>query len=242
MKIEEEDDNNLKVKPSKQNIDGELGVPEPFINKPAVYCVVGSMGSGKSCLMNSIMTATGKGQVFKHKFDYVFYSTPKECYESEGENHPFAKHNPARLFHDLSQKTFDRINETCMMAKEEEKNCCLLLDDWSELYKNKMVLANLQRLIYKHRHYRLTIILTALNIKSIPRQLRGLVNVYIMFRPKSVVSIRDFVDEVLGMDRKDAEQLFNYVFDKPYDFLFYNQNSHTFYKNFNKLKISNDSE
>ena len=123
MKIEEEEDNGLKIKPTTQNIDNALGVPEPFINKPAVYCVCGAMGSGKSSWLNSIMTAGGKNQVFKHKFDYVFYATPKEVFESE-ENHPFAKHNPTRLFFDLSHKTFEKIIDTCQTAKEEEKSCC----------------------------------------------------------------------------------------------------------------------
>jgi hypothetical protein len=240
MLIEEAEDNDLRVKPSKQNIDGALNVPEPFINKVAVYAVIGSMGSGKSCFMNSIMTATGKGQVFKRKFDYVFYSTPKECFESEGENHPFAKHSPARLYHDLSQKTFDAITEHLERAKEEEKTSCLLLDDWSELYKNKLVLANLQRLIYKHRHFRLNIILTALNLKSVPRQLRALIDVYVIFRPKSVVAVRDFVDDVLGMNRQEAKVLFDYIYDKPYNFMFFNQRTHTFYKNFNKLTIKEE--
>lgn len=240
MLITEAEHNDLRVKPSKQNIDGELGVPPPFINKPAVYAIIGAMGSGKSCFTNSIMTATGKGQVFRRKFDYVFYSTPKECFDSEGENHPFAKHSPSRLYHDLSQKTFDAITEQLSSAKEEDKKSCIILDDWSELYKNKMVLANLQRLIYKHRHFSCNIILTALNLKSIPRQLRALIDVYIIFRPKSVVAIRDFVDDVLGMTRKDAQSLMDYIYDQPYNFMFYNQRTHTFYKNFNKLTLKEE--
>jgi hypothetical protein len=122
-------------------------------------------------------------------------------------------------------------------AKDEEKTSCLILDDFSELLRNKAVLGRLQKLIYKHRHYRLNILISVLTLKSLPRQIRGLIDVYILFRPKSVVSIRDFVDDVLGMTRAEAQQMFNYVFDKPYNFLFFNQQTHTFYKNFNKLVI-----
>jgi hypothetical protein len=236
MKIEEENKSDLVIKPTKQNIDDALGVPEPFIDKCAVYVVSGSMGSGKSSFINSIMTADGKGRVFKNVFDKVFYSTPEEVFQSES-NHPFKDHPPSRMFFDLSDKTFNSIIEQAIKEKEDGGNSCLILDDWGELLKIRRVELWLKRLIFKSRHYKLNIIISLLTLKLLPRGLRALIDVFIIFRPKSLIEVGNFGDEVFAMDKTDLRQLFDYVYDVPYNFLFYNQRSNKYYKNFNPLKI-----
>lgn len=236
MKIEEEAKSDLVIKPTKQNIDDALGVPEPFIDKCAVYVVSGSMGSGKSSFINSIMTADGKGRVFKNVFDKVFYSTPEEVFQSES-NHPFKDHPPSRMFFDLSDKTFNSIIEQAIKEKEDGGNSCLILDDWGELLKIRRVELWLKRLIFKSRHYKLNIIISLLTLKLLPRGLRALIDVFIIFRPKSLIEVGNFGDEVFAMDKTDLRKLFDYVYDVPYNFLFYNQRSNKYYKNFNPLKI-----
>jgi len=47
MKIDVVEKSDLGIKLGKQNIDKKLGVPEPFLDKPAVYVISGAMGSGK---------------------------------------------------------------------------------------------------------------------------------------------------------------------------------------------------
>ena len=239
MKIEEDEINELIIKPSKQNIDDALGVPPPFLDKVGVYVVSGSMGSGKSSFINSIMTAGGKGKVFKGVFNKVFYATPQEVFESES-NHPFKDHPPSRMFFDLSDKTFNSIIEQSLMEKEEGGNSCLILDDWGELLKVKRVELFIKRLIFKSRHYKLNIIISLLTLKLLPRGLRALIDVFIIFKPKSLIEVGNFGDEVFAMDKKDLRDLFDFVFDKPYNFLFYNQRTNAYYKNFNRLKIIKD--
>jgi hypothetical protein len=55
-----------------------------------------------------------------------------------------------------------------------------------------------------------------------------------------MVETDNFGEEVFGLNRADTKTLFDFVFDKPYNFLMYNARSHTFYKNFNELNISED--
>jgi len=239
MKIEEEEDSELVIKPTKQKIDDALGVPAPFLDKCGVYVVSGGMGTGKSAFLNSIMTASGKGQVYKHKFNKVFYSTPREVFDSE-ENHPFKKHNANRLFFDLSDKTFNSIIQQALEEKEEGGNSALILDDWGEQMKDRRVELWLKRLIHKHRHYKLNIIVSLLTLKLLPRGLRALVDCYILFKPKSIIETGNFAEEVFAMDKGDLKVLFDYVFDAPYNFLFYNQRDNSYYKNFNKLKLKYD--
>lgn len=236
MKIEEDEESELKIKPSIQNIDNALGVPEPFINKPAVYVVSAPQGGGKSSFINSIMTSGGKNKVFKGVFEKVFYATPKEVFESEDE-HPFKDHPKSRMFFDLSDKTFNTIIEQALQTKEEDGNSCLILDDWGELLKVKRVEMYIKRLIFKSRHYKLNIIISVLTLKLLPRGLRALVDIYILFKPKSTIEVGNFAEEVFALDKKDLKDLFDYIFDKPYNFLFYNQRNNRYYKNFNRLKF-----
>lgn len=239
MKIEEIDKNDLTIKTTKQNIDNFLDVPPPFQQKVSVYLISAPMGSGKSSLIHSIMTASGKNKVFKGVFDEVHYCTPQEVFESE-EDHPFKNHAPSRLHHDLDQSTFDRIVEDCIRVKKEGGCSALIIDDFSEQLKVKKVALNLKKLIFKHRHYCLNIILTTLTLKSAPKDLRSLLDVVILFKPKSINETIGFTEEIFGLTIKEAKTLFDYVFDKPYQFLFYNSRTHTYYKNFNKLKITEE--
>jgi len=44
-------------------------------------------------------------------------------------------------------------------------------------------------------------------------------------------------DEIFGLSKKEMINLFDYVFDEPHTFLFYNQRLNEFYRNFDKLKL-----
>lgn len=241
MHIEEhENPVNLKIQPTKQNIDQKLGVPAPFIDKPAVYVVSGGMGSGKSTFMNSIMTSAGQNRVFKGKFDHIHYSTPPEVFTSDP-NHPFNDHELTRLHFELTPSMLDAITEDAIRVKEDGGCSCLILDDWSEELKDKRIENRLKKLIHKHRHYKLNIIISLLTLKSLPRQLRALIDVFVIFKPKSQIELGTFAEEVFALPKKDINQLFDFVYQTPYDFLFYNQRSNKYHRNFNPLKITNTS-
>jgi hypothetical protein len=163
MKITEENNQSkLSIKTTKQNIDDKLGVPEPFINKCAVYVVSGGMGSGKSTWLNSVMTSGGEGKVFKGVFKHVHFSTPAEVFMSDS-NHPFSDHCAERLHFTLTPEVLDEITDDCIAVKDGGGNSCLILDDWSEELKDKRIEKKLKKIIHKHRHYKLNILF---NVRS----------------------------------------------------------------------------
>lgn len=237
MKIDIVDESKLKIKPSKQNIDQSLGVPPPFPDKNSVIFVSGGQGTGKSTFIANLFRATGGNRIYKQVFDKVMYATPEEVFNSE-EDHVFKNH--PRVYHELNQDTFDKIIDTAISVKNDGGNSAVILDDFSEQLKLKKTELMLRRLINKHRHMNLTIIISALNQRSLAKNLRSLIDVVILFKPKSMVETDSFGEEVFGLNRADTKQLFAYVFDKPYNFLMYNARTHTFYKNFDELHISDE--
>lgn len=237
MKIEELAESKLKVKPTKQNIDKALGVPPPFPNKNSVIFISGGQGTGKSTFISNLFKAGGENRIYKKVFDTVIYATPEDVFSSE-QNHVFKGH--PRVYHDLTQETFDKIIDQAKETKADDGDSCLVIDDFSEQLKLKKTEYMLRKLINKHRHLRLNIVISALNQRALAKSLRSLIDVVILFKPKSMVETDNFGEEVFGLNRADTKTLFDFVFDKPYNFLMYNARSHTFYKNFNELNISDD--
>jgi len=76
------------------------------------------------------------------------------------------------------------IQEQAILAKKEGEVSCLILDDFSEVYKIKSIEVQLKKLIFKHRHTKLNIIITLLTLKSLPKSLRSLIDVFIVFEPR----------------------------------------------------------
>ena len=237
MKIEKVDESKLKIKPTKQNIDDALGVPPPFPNKNSVIFISGGQGTGKSTFISNLFKAKGENRIYRKVFDTVMYATPEEVFSSE-ENHIFKGH--PRVYHDLSPETFETIIETAVETKKDGGNSVLVIDDFSEQLKLKRTEFMLRKLINKHRHMKLNIVISALNQKALAKTLRSLLDVVVLFKPKSMIETDNFGEEVFGLNRADTKTLFDYVFDRPYNFLMYNARTNTFYKNFDELKIDRE--
>lgn len=237
MKIEKVDESKLKIKPTKQNIDDALGVPPPFPNKNSVIFISGGQGTGKSTFISNLFKAKGENRIYRKVFDTVMYATPEEVFSSE-EDHIFKGH--PRVYHDLSPETFETIIETAVETKKDGGNSVLVIDDFSEELKKKQTEFMLRKLINKHRHMKLNIVISALNQKALAKTLRSLLDVVILFKPKSMIETDNFGEEVFGLNRADTKTLFDYVFDRPYNFLMYNARTNTFYKNFDELKIDRE--
>jgi adenosyl cobinamide kinase/adenosyl cobinamide phosphate guanylyltransferase len=205
MRIEELETSDVKIKPTKQTIDDKLNVPKPFMNKCGVYVITGSMGSGKSSFLNSIMTRGGEAKVFKGIFDEVYYVTPAEVMASE-DDHPFKNHPAERVFHNLNPDTFTKIKEGAIGVKDKGGNSALIIDDMSEYMKQKSVELALKSAVFKHRHHKLNIIITLLTLKSLPKSLRSLVDCFVIFKPKSLIEVASFSDDVFGLEKKNLKQ------------------------------------
>lgn len=234
MKIVET--NNLKIYPTKQTINHPLGLPPPFDDRNQIIVLTGAMGSGKSTWLHSALTCKKKdGRIFAGCYERVLYATPEECFSSE-ENHPMKKHVKSRLFHEFNEKMLSNVAEQALNCKHlYDGNTLLCIDDFSEELKNVETIKLLKKLIFKHRHLHLTIVISCLTMKSIPKSIRSLVDVYCIFKPKGLNELEDYLTEVFALKNLQMQRLMDFVFDKPHNFLMYNTRHNHYYKNFDKL-------
>ena len=76
-----------------------------------IWVLAGSGGSGKSSLLLNFFKSE---KLYKNKFSNIFYICPESSFLSV-ENHPFSKHDPEKIFHELNSETletiYDRLNE-----------------------------------------------------------------------------------------------------------------------------------
>ena len=239
MKIVEQ--SALKIYPTKQSIDKPLGLPSVLDDRNSVFVITGGQGSGKSTWLNSAMTCRkNDGCIFGGKFEKVFYATPEECFTSE-EDHPFKNHVKTRLFHEFNTAMLDDVVEQALKNKHENKgNSILVIDDFSEELKSLDTIRVLKKIINKHRHYHLTILVSALTMKSIPKSIRGLIDYYVIFRPKGMLELEGYTSEIFGLNRTAMMKVLDFVFDADHNFLMYNNKRGVFFKNFDRFVIGGD--
>ena len=230
---------NLKIYPTKQSIDRPLGIPPPFQDKNSVYVITGGQGSGKSSWIHSALTCRKQdGKIWSGCFNRVMYCSPEETFSSE-ESHPMKNHVKSRLFHTFDEDMLNNVIQQALEVKHESKGSSLLvIDDFSEEYKNLSTIRLLKKIINKHRHYHLSIALSSLLMKSVPKQIRGLVDYYVIFKPKGLIELEGFTDEVFGLSRKEMLRVMDFVFDAPHNFLLYDNKRNHFHKNFDRLILS----
>ena len=235
---EKENKNGAKVQASKQIIDNIIDeeIPYPFSKKNATYLIIGGQGTGKSTFISSIATATKKKcRVWSKKFNKVYYFTPENAFSSE-KYHCFKDHD--KVYHELTSNSLDEVMDEMEEDKSPKFNNLIIIDDFSEELRQKGRFEKvLNKLLYKHRHYNATVVLSVLHLRSIGVPFRKLIDYTILFKNKSLKELQDYIIELLPYNMKEVKKIFDYVFDKPYNFLFINNRTGTLHKNMNRLLI-----
>jgi len=249
-----------KMKPIKEKQD--ILIPD-IINSNIsrrngmVYCLTGSGGSGKSSLLLNMFKDKNS---YKGKFHNIYLFTPSSSFNSV-EKHPFENHD--KVYHDLTIEKLQGIYEELVSLKkgstekkekkekvyesdesdesDEEKEMeysCIILDDFADTLGTPTIQKYLNKFIIKLRHLCCSLIITLQSYYYLPKILRKQITYITMFKTKNTEEFNSIAGELMNMNKNDALILFNYVFDKPYTHLDIDLVSHTYYKNFNLLKIN----
>jgi len=93
-------------------------------------------------------------------------------------------------------------------------------------------------MLIKARHICCAFIFTLQTYYYFPKNLRKQITYLTMFKSKNIEEFNSIAKELFNMNKDDALQLFNYVFNEPYTHLDVDLVNNIYYKNFNKLIIN----
>jgi len=206
-----------------------------------IWVLTGSGGSGKTSMLLNFFKSK---QLYKHKFSNIFYICPQSSYLSVA-NHPFEKHDPSRIFHELNEDVLDDIYQELREIKKENAEAdedkyqynCVIVDDHADALKQNDIQKKLNQMIIKARHLSCAFIFTLQNYLLYPKSLRKQITNISIFSPRNVEEWDSIAKEILHMNKEQAEILREYVFDAPYNHLDIDTINNKLYKNFNLLEI-----
>jgi len=253
MEIVEEHNKSIpKFEPIKEIM--QIHIPDIVDGIPNrngfIWVITGSGGSGKtSMLLNFFKT----NKLYKHKFSNIFYICPQSSFLSV-DKHPFEKHDPSRVFHELNENVLDDIYSELKEIKREnvealsdsnsrtksledyQYNCCII-DDFADSMKNIDVQKKLNQMLIKARHLSCAFIFTLQSYYYFPKILRKQITNLTIFKPKNSEEWLSIAKEILHLNKDDGLKLYDYVFNEPYAHLDVDTLNDTLYRNFNKLSI-----
>lgn len=232
---------------------------DPPVDKPLPnlmgfrMVIAGAPGRGKSTVGLSLLRNQYRG-----RFDNVYVIMPSTSLEGLGDRDPIKIHcqeNPHKYWSELNDGTLsellqdletNKFNVEQEYGKDEDGNDILekeynepltsivFIDDMSPELKKVDVL--LSKLFTTSRHLNCCIILLCHCIRQLPTNVRKNMSHIILFKPANKKET-ECVDEVIPLDSKDLNLLFDYVFKDNHDFLYYDVVNSDYFKNFNRLEI-----
>ena len=210
---------------------------------PFAMALIGSMGSGKTNLLCRLILGGEKGQsnFYNKHFDKVFFIGQLKTINTKKKiNLP-----EDQVFDTLTSKVLDAILED---VKESDESVLLVIDDQINQLKKPDIRPYMCKVIYNMRHlcasgektnkpHGMHIMITSQKYNKIPKEIRTVMSHMAIFKP-SKTDMKEIWEEQLSIDYNTWEGICKMTFDKAHQFLFYNSRNSTFYKNFNKIEIS----
>lgn len=218
----------LKVKQLNNNNKRFDNLDDRLIKPPFLILFQGNVKSGKSNLVMNILYNTN---LYHKIFDQVIFISPTIhqdlTLEKMTEDEEIIKlDNPEDL---------DDILKNIVASQEEPENkndhLLIIIDDCLGYIKSG---SYLNFLCTRYRHFRLSLIITSQDFRSIPNKIRQNASAYIIWRTNNKKELNKILEEFGGVF-EDFEKHYKEATDKPYNFLFMNLRNLSLYHNFDKL-------
>lgn len=221
--------------------DTSLGkhIPEPFSQASFFKLVVGPPGSGKTSLILGALSSKGPNRVYNKVFHDVYLVQPKSSQASIKKS-VFKNHPVEKVYDDLNSEVLDELLELIKDNSEDGHYSLIFIDDFASALKDPDIQRTFTHIVNNRRHLFCSIICVCQSYISVPLPVRKTVSDLILFRSANKKDYISVFSELIHLPKDVADQIVQFVFRKPHDFMYIRVASNEIYRNFNKLHIEYD--
>jgi len=232
MTLTEKENRDLLFAPPVFKCDTALkDVPMPLPQHVSFNMViVGKPGSGKSSLATNIIT-----NPLRKKYHSIFIIIPPNSMNSYACN-PFQSIDEEQIYDNLSLDNLLDIYGRVSANAEEGLNSLLYIDDMAACLKKSNIQQTFKELLYNRRHLRLGIINSVQRLTTIPKAIRAVTQLLIIFKPCNKAEGNILFDEMINMEKKEFIKLMNYTYRDKHDHLLVILHEDRYFRNFNKIE------
>jgi signal recognition particle GTPase len=214
----------------------EYELTKSFLNKSNTTVFLGKQGSGKTSLMVNFVT-----KLYKKCFHKIYIFMPSYSRASI-KNNLFDKNlDASQIYDELNEESITDVYEKCKYNSENKMRSLIIYDDVQKSLKDPSVLLSLKNMIANQRHLRIVNFFMMQNYFSLDKSLRELINNVILFK-LGKTQMEKVYNEVIEGNKDDFNVIRNYVFDKPYRWMFINLATQRQFKEFDEIIINDEDD
>lgn len=208
-----------------------------YLNTFNTTAIMGRPGAGKTSMLISILSQQGKDKIYYKCFHYVYVIMPSQSRNSLKKN-IFEKHNPTRLFDELTLENLQQIFNEVQENSLKKKTSLIIYDDTGASLKNNDIQKLLKEMNFNRRHLKLTQIYLIQSWLSTPLTIRKLYTNLICFKPNKI-EWETIIEECLEQPKDIAHALLK-LYKKSHDYLFININTQKIFYNQDEVIIEDE--
>jgi len=187
----------------------------------------------------------GIRQSYKKCFDKILICSPTLGQGKSMKKDPFTDVSPDRKWKVFNLQVMDEIFKTLEANREEDEHSVLILDDiGSQLRKSAGAEKQLVSLLQNRRHMFCSVFILVQKFKDLAMGIRNNLSHFATFRPKNQKEMEAICEETMPFNKKNYQQIMNYVFDNTdmFSFLMIDMslkqtNKFRYFKKFNEIFI-----
>ena len=237
-RFEIQERSQIKLKPPEFLCDRVIHrqIEPPLPDTSFFLNIIGGPGQGKTSMLVNLLSSR---QAYKRAFNHVHVVMPPSSCASLSKN-IFRDHD--KMHDELTYETLETVHEACLQASADKENSLLVLDDVTASLKDSDIQTLLKRLLYNRRHLRISVIILTQSFNATPLAIRKAVSHFIVFKAANKREFEAIFSELIQTPRDIAEALQRFVFRKKHDFLYGDVATGSFFRNFDRIRITNAEE